>query len=217
MNSNCFSQDSQKDIKNLNIKIGYANFNFSDPSIVGDNSFFNTGTTNNGSYDGFRGLNGISIKLSYYLNNNLGLLTDVTLTNKNVEHYVDPAVYKTNADMNIIRLGLTGRIIGKDYPVRLNLGTGLGLSIFSFYSSVTNGASGTYLSGEDNYPGVFFNAELVIPIYKSIHFFSQFEYIYVPISNLTLEHDGGNEYYLSYYDANVGGTIIKLGLGIDLF
>jgi len=217
MNGNCFSQDSEKNIKNLNIKIGYASFNFSDPSIIGDNSFFNTGGTNTGSYNGYRGLNGISLKLSYYLNNNLGLFADVTLTNKSVEHYVDPAVYKTNADMNIIKLGLTGRIIGKEYPVRLNLGTGLGLSIFSLDYSVTNGGTGTYLSGKNNFPGVFFNAELVIPIYKSLHFFSQFEYIYVPASELTLEHDGGSDYYSRYYDANVGGIIIKLGLGIDLF
>lgn len=213
-----FAQETEMPIKKFNVKVGYANFNFTDPSLVGDNSFFYQSGTGTGSYNAYRGLNGIYVKLSYYLNNNLGLFTDVALTNKDAEYYVDPILYKTNSDMNFIKLGLTGQIIGQEYPIRLNIGTGLGLAMYSFdFNSTNDGGGGTYLAGKDNYPGFFVNAELAVPIYKFIHFFSQFEYIYVPVSELTMEHDGGEDYYFRYYDANVGGFMIKLGLGFDIF
>lgn len=213
-----FAQVSEMPEKKFNIKVGYANFNFTDPSLVGDNSFFYQSGAGTGTYNAYRGLNGIYVKLSYYLNNNLGLFTDVALTYKGAEYYIDPIRYKTGSDMNFIKLGLTGQIIGNDFPIRLNVGTGLGLAMYSFdFSSVNDSGSGTYLAGKDSYPGFFLNAELTVPIYKFIHFFSQFEYIYVPVSELTLEHDGGSDYYLRYYDANVGGFMMKFGLGFDIF
>ncbi|MBU8893895.1 MAG: hypothetical protein KOO66_14030 [Bacteroidales bacterium] len=212
------AQDSESSIKKLNVKIGYATFNYSDPSLTGENSFFNSGGTNTGTYNGYRNLSGISFKLSYQLNNNVGLFADATLTNKTSEHYVDPAMYKTNADNNLIKLGFSGQVVGKDFPVKLNMGTGLVLSIFSFDSSTEpDTGEGTYLAKKDNYPGFFFATEVSIPIYKFIHIFSRLEYIYIPVSSMDIEHSGGTDYYISYYDLNLGGLQFSTGLGIDIF
>ena len=212
------AQNDKSSVKKFNVKVGYANFNFNDPSLVGENSFFFQSGTGTGTYNGFRDLSGLYVKLSYFLNPNLGLFTDVALTTKGAEYYIDPVTYKTSSDMNFIKLGLTGQIIGNEFPIRLNVGTGVGLAIYNLdFSSTNTSGTGTYLTGNGTDPGIFFNAELTIPIYKFIQVFSQFEYIYVPVSELTLEHDGGSDYYMRYYDANVGGFLIKFGLSFDIF
>ncbi len=212
------AQENDTKVKKLNIKIGYATFNYSDPSLTGENSFFNSGGINTGTYNGYRNLSGASFKLSYQLNNNVGLFTDVTLTNKTSEHYADPTLYKTNSDMNLIKLGFSGQVVGKDFPVKLNMGTGFALSIFSFSSSIEpNTGGGTYLEKEDNYPGLFFATEVTIPIYKFIHIYSRLEYIYIPVSRMDMEHSGGNDYYVRYYDLNIGGWQFSTGLSIDIF
>jgi hypothetical protein len=212
------AQENDTKVKKLNVKIGYATFNYSDPSLSGENSFFNNGVTTTGTYNGYRNLSGMSFKLSYQLNTNVGLFADVTLTNKTSEHYVDHVLYKTNSDMNLIKLGFSGQVVGKDFPVKLNMGTGVALSIFSFYSGIAPDAGGgTNLEKEDNYPGLFFATEVTIPIYKFIHIFSRLDYIYIPVSSMDIEQAGGSDYYLSYYDLNLGGWQFSTGLSIDIF
>ncbi len=38
------------------------------------------------------------------------------------------------------------------------------------------------------------------------------QYIFVPVGDLTLQHDGGNDYYTEFKEPNLGGLTLRIGL-----
>lgn len=214
--SNLYSQNADYKVKSLNVKAGFSVFNFSDPSLLGQNSFFYTAGSGSGDYNGYRNFTGIFVKLSYYLNNNFGVFGDASINYSGKSYYVDPVSYKNNADMNFIKLGVTGQVIGNDYPVRVNTGVGVAIGVYDFYHEQSSVGTGTYLGANGAEVGLCLNVELTVPIYKSIHFVSQLEYLYIPVSELTFENAGGSDYYQRYYDANLGGYNLKIGVSVDI-
>ena len=112
--------------------------------------------------------------------------------------------------------GAMARVVGDAYPITLGLGFSAGIVLIEFYQNWSNTAGSQWFKAEDFFPAFRYSAELTIPIVSIGRLSAGFQYVFVPVGDLTLEHDGGSDYYIAYYEPNLGGLVLRIGLVAEL-
>ena len=210
------SLPEDQEFNSLEIKIGAGSYLFIDPILAGSRYEFkdnNTGTIT-GGFSGFNLLGGFYFNTRYFFNENFGISVDLNVLMGNEEMFTPENNYKSNANMVMEKIGLVGRLNGSYSPVSLSMAFGAGFFQGEFYESIesTITSTGVYLIGKVNKPMFYYNTELMIPLFRSVFIFGQYEYNFM-ISDLIMEHDGGNDYTKTYRNVNFGGHHARLGIG----
>ncbi len=204
-------------IGSLRAKSGYGAFFHFDPVMAGGYTFYNlSGTYVSASVSGFRNYHGPFGQVTWFINPNFGFAADFMYVKCDEEFTIEDITYKKEAEMSLIRGGLVARMIGDAYPPTIELGFGGGISIVTFYRAVIDNANNVFLKAEDFYPVVSFSAEMTVPIFSALHFSGGLEYLFIPVEEFTLEHDGGTDYFYLFEQPNLGGFILRIGLVYEL-
>ncbi len=193
-------------------------FAFADPDFAGGLTEYTDLAGTVGTMGGFRNLYGPFAEMSWFLNQNLGILADVThFTIENTTGIGD-TTFSYSVNMTFIQAGAMARVVGDAYPVTLGLGFSAGFVLIEFYQRSVSDVPGEsrYYVAEDFFPAFRYSAELTIPIVSVGRLSAGFQYVFVPVGNLTFEQDGGSDYYIEYKEPNLGGLILRVGLVAEL-
>lgn len=198
------------------IKLGAGSYLFVDPILAGSRFEFmdnNTGTIV-GEFSGFNLLGGGYLNSRYFFNENFGISLDINVLKGKEEMFTTEYNYRSKATMLMEKIGLVGRINGTNSPVSLSLAIGAGMCQGNFDESKDHNVNltGIHLTGRVNMLMFYYNTELMIPLFRSAFFFGQYEYNFM-ISDLVMNHDGGNDYTKTYRNVNFGGHHVRMGIG----
>jgi len=206
------------------IQAGIGQYNFYDPSLYGQNTVYQSNDVYSGEMSGFKDLSGPYFKVTYLFNENIGIVADVAFhygeAGSYIENGTSSSTYKISADLNFQRVGLTGRFVGEKYPIKLSLSSGIGHGSFEAYYMIKNndssGESRIDYDGRVDFPMVYFQAELIIPMFKGLFFFSEYEYTVGWSEDFYMDHNTGSEYSsIEYKSPGLGGNIFRIGLGYE--
>ena len=218
--------NNNKKSNSFSIQAGLSSYNFYDPNMYGEHVIYQSNGTYTGVLSGFKDLSGIYIKTSYFFNENIGIIADVAFHYGENGNYIENAAssitYKTSADLNFQRVGITGRFVGEKYPIKLSLSSGIGHGSFeAYYMIKTNNSSGESrvdYDGKVDFPMVYFQTELLIPIFKGLFFFSEYEYTVGWNEDFYMEHNTGSEYNaIEFKYPGLGGNNFRIGLGYEFW
>lgn len=210
----------KKKSNSFSIQAGAGQYNFYDPSLYGENTVFQSNGVYAGVMSGFKDLAGIYIKATYLFNENIGVVADIAFHHGEAGSYIENATsattYETSADLNFQRIGLVGQFVGEKYPIKLSFSSGFGRGSFEAYYLIQTYTSRIDYDGKVDFPMLYFQTELVIPIFKGLFFFSEYEYTVGWTDHFYMEHNSGYEYNaIEYKHPNLGGNTFRLGLGYE--
>ena len=209
-----------KKISKFSFQAGMSSYNFYDPQLYGEDFVIQSNGVYTGRLSGFRDLSGLFVKIAYFFNENIGVSADIALHHGENGNYIESGAtsinYTTNADMNFQRIGLVGRFIGNEYPIKLSFNTGIGAgTLDAYYQIKTNNTQIDY-EGKTTFPMVFFQTEIIIPIIKDLFVFTQYEYSVGWTDEFSLVHNNGTEYNeILYKYPGMGGHGFRVGLGYE--
>ena len=216
--------NDNKKPNSFSIQAGASQYNFYDPHLYGEHVVYQSNGTYTGVLSGFRDLAGIYIKTAYFFNENIGITADIAFhfgeNGSYIENGASSITYKTSADLNFQRVGITGRFVGKKHPIKLSLSSGIGHGSFEAYYMIktnnSSGESGVDYDGKVDFPMVYFQTELLIPIFKGLFFFSEYEYTVGWSDDFYMEHNTGSEYNaIEFKYPGLGGNNFRIGLGYE--
>ena len=204
----------------FSFQIGMGSYNFYDPSLYGQNTVFQTNDAYSSEMSGFKDLSGPYFKAVYYFNENIGIVADLAFHSGEGGSYIENATsyktYETSAELNFQRIGIVGRFIGERYPVKLSFSSGFGRGSLETYYMIKTETYEVHYEGETDFPMVFFQTELQIPLFKGLFFFSEYEYTVGWSEDFYMDHDGGSEYSsIKYKYPGFGGNNFRIGLGYE--
>lgn len=216
--------ETNKKSNSFTFQAGIGSYNFYDPSLYGQNTIYESNGVYTGSMSGFKDLAGAYIKATYFFNENIGVIADVAFhygkAGSYIENGTSSTTYETSADLNFQRIGVIGRVIGEKYPVKLSFSSGFGHGSFEAYYMVktnsSSGETGVYYDGKEEFPMVFFQTEFLIPLFKGLFFFSEYEYTVGWSGDFHMIHNNGSEYHSIIYNSpSFGGHSFRIGLGYE--
>ena len=204
----------------FSIQAGLSQYNFYDPHLYGEHVVSQSNGVFTGVLSGFRDLAGIYIKTAYLFNENIGITADIALHHGENGSYIENATssitYETNADLNFQRIGIMGRFVGEKYPIKLSFSPGIGRGVFDAYYLIETNTYRLDYQGKVDFPMVYFQAELTIPIFKGLFLFSEYEYTVGWTEEFSLIHNNGGEYHeIKYKYPGLGGNNFRFGLGYE--
>jgi hypothetical protein len=191
-------------------------FSFADPDFAGglvEQEYLGVST---GTPGGFRNLSGPFAEVCWFLNRNLGILANVAYFTVENEDTIDDTTFSSDADLIFIQAGAMARVVGDAFPVTLGCGFSVGIVLIEFYQNWQTDTDGQWFTAQDFFPALTYSAELTIPIVSVGRLSSGFQYTFVPVSDLTFEQDGGSDYSINYYEPNLGGFTLRVGLVVEL-
>ena len=206
----------------FSIQAGLSQYNFYDPHLYGEHVVYQSNGVYNGVLSGFRDLAGIYIKTAYFFNENVGITADIALhygeNSSYIENDASSITYKTSADLNFQRVGITGRFVGEEYPIKLSLSSGFGHGSFgAYYMFETSDGYRVDYDGKVDFPMAYFQTELSIPMFKGLFFFSEYEYTVAWCDEFNLVHNSDPEYNeIKFKHPGLGGNNFRIGLGYEL-
>jgi len=215
------------DVGSFVLRIGFGSYNFFDPQLYGEHSVSTMADgTKTGKLSGFRDLSGPYAALSYFISDNFGVMIDGGIFSVDNGLFVQETDttytnYESRGELSFQRFALVGRFVGAPYPMEINVATGLGHASFNAsYHIVQNsggGEDGVYYEGNVDFPMVFFQIGLTVPVFRGAFIFSQFEYTMAWADELRLTHEGGQIYDdLVYKYPLLGGHCLRLGIGYQI-
>ncbi len=216
--------EANKKSNSFTFQAGISQYNFYDPSLYGQNTVYQSNGVYSGGMSGFKNLAGLYVKAAYLFNENIGVVADFAFhygeDGSYIENSTSSTTYKTSADLNFQRIGVMGRFIGEKYPIKLSLSSGFGRgSLETYYMIKTSNSTGETrvdYDGKGDFPMVFFQTELLIPLFKGLFFFSEYEYTVGWSDDFYMDHNTGSEYHsIKYKSPGFGGHNFRLGLGYE--
>ncbi|NOQ74463.1 MAG: hypothetical protein GQ574_20805 [Crocinitomix sp.] len=218
--SNTTGNSSNKNTNSFTFQVGIGQHNFYDTQLYGDHVIMENNGFYSGVLTGFKDLSGPYAKTAYYFNKNIGVTADVAFQHgENGVFYENPGsvvTYETSADLNFQRVGLIGRFVGEEYPIKLAFGTGFGRGSFEAYYQIKTLTTQIDYEGKVSFPMVYFQTEIVIPIIKGLFIFTEYEYSVAWLDEFNLIHDNGSEYNeIKYKWPSLGGNNFRFGLGYE--
>ncbi len=218
------NNSSKSNSRSFLIQVGASSYNFYDPSLYGEHVIIESNGAYIGTLSGFKDLAGVYVKSAFFFNENIGLSLDLAFhygqNNNFIENDDSYKKYKTSADLNFQRIGFIGRFVGEEYPIKLSIGSGIGYGSFSAYYQIITNTSGVEsqldFDGEVSFPMVYFQTEIIIPIFKGLFLFSEYEYSIAWSDDFSLIHNNGSEYNeIKYKYPGLGGNSFRFGLGYE--
>lgn len=219
-NSSENSTKSSTGYSKFSFQAGMGSYNFYDPQLYGEEFTIQSNGVYVGTLSGFRDLSGLFVKTAYFFNENIGITADIALHHGENGNYIESGTssitYTTNADMNFQRIGLAGRFIGNEYPIKLSFNTGIGVGTLDAYYQIKTNTTQIDYEGKTSFPMVFFQTEIIIPIISELFIFTQYEYSVGWADEFRLVHDNGTEYNeILYKYPGMGGNSFRVGLGYE--
>ena len=213
--------NNNKKSNSFSIQAGVSTYNFYDPNLYGEHVIYQSNGAYTGVLSGFKDLAGIYIKTSYFFNENIGIIADVAFHNGENGSYIENGAssitYETNADLNFQRVGVTGRFVGEKYPIKLSLSSGIGHgSLEAYYMIESSDGNRVDYDGRVDFPMVYFQIELIIPMFKGLFFFSEYEYTVGWSDEFSLIDNNGSEFNeIKYKYPGLGGNNFRIGFGYE--
>ena len=228
--SNTSKNDKDQKIKNkksffYSIQAGLSSYNFFDSQLYGESYVIKSGqNSTSGTLSGYKNLTGAYIKGTFYINKNVGICADFAIHSVEHNNFVGDSIstteYKTVSDLTFQRIGISGRVVGQDYPIKLQTSTGIGHGSFSAYYMIKTNISGNEYQknyeGKADFPMLFIQSELTVPIIKGLFLFAEYEYTIAWSEELVISHGSGNDYSeIKINEPNYGGHNYRIGLGYE--
>jgi hypothetical protein len=214
------TENSKKKSNAFFIQAGVSQYNFYDSGLYGEQVTYQSNGIYSGTLSGFRDLAGLYVKGGYMFNENFGLSADLAFhygsNGSFIQNESSATTYETSADLNFQRIGIVGRFVGQEYPIKLSINSGIGLGQLDAYYLIQTYTHRVDYEGEVTFPMVFVQTELAIPIYKGLFLFTEYEYTVGWTEEFSLVHNNGSEYNeIVYRHPGLGGNNFRVGLGYE--
>ncbi len=211
---------TNKKSNSFTFQAGISQYNFYDPSLYGQNTVYQSNGVYSGVMSGFKDLSGPYFKVAYLFNENVGIVADVAFHHGEAGSYIEngtsSTTYESSAEQYFQRIGVMGRFIGEKYPVKLSFSSGLGRGSLKTYYMIKTNTEELHYEGFGDFPMVFFQTELLIPLFKGLFFFSEYEYTVGWSEDFYMDHNNGSEYHsIEYKSPGFGGNNFRIGLGYE--
>ncbi len=214
-------------LKHFDVKVGFMAYSTSDHDFYGHiEEVHLPGGNKTTCFAGFGTLTGPTIGFTYFFNNNFGLSAEINpVSNKREDDSryssfdtLKAVLYFSESHFTFYKLGVTGRISGDKYPVKIKITAGIGwATVDAKFRKEEYNDDQLYhtLNLECRYgnPMFFIQNEIAYPVYKSFYIFGQFEYVYFPFKEIKLADR--DAYIVIYKNVNLGGSAFKIGLGFE--
>jgi hypothetical protein len=209
------------------MQVGYTHYKLTSPQLFGGRVSTQDEDIFGGSLEGFRELDGFEYEMSYFINKNISIDASYgTFSGENslgIDNNNSNEYHSNKGEISYIKLGATGTITGKDYPVKLSFSTGAGnakiKAIFDnnyYFSDGSNSDYSRHYEGESHFILIYFQTQLSVPITNGIYLFTEYEYNIGISGELTMSDSSNNEYHeINYENPGFGGNLLKVGIGYE--